>query len=259
MRDLDIEFPEHDEPTRIPSGGCEAWERGENCGRTNCEECGEDAAAWLVAAASTGVAGIVALAREIMRVNGSGAQHAVTGRDLARLRDRGPERSHLAWSRSWAWAEGILDAVAGRDQWLSCHSYENSIGDQSAYMIGRLLVELWQVNKHLNEMAREDAKQDGRDRRWLARRWRAECTTPSEIRRKATPSESPVPGKPWIYPDEFEPCSAAEKAARLGITSAAGALPAPRGTASPAPIGTSGAESGPGFESRAQHRGHGVR
>lgn len=203
-RDLDIEFPEYDEPTHVPTGDeCEHSARGENCGRTDCYGCGEDAAAWLVAAAwagsiaASGVGAIVALAREVNRVAGSSAQYAVTGRDLARLRDRGPERAPKTWSRSWAWAEGVLDAVSGRRTWLQRHDYEHDANAQAAYMVGRLLVEYHLLNEHLTQLE-------------------------------------------------------AQAMADADVTSAAGAPSAP--SAIPTHGRGHSVESGPGFESRAQHR-----
>lgn len=157
MRDIDIEFPAaYDEPTHVPTGNeCEHAARGENCGRTDCPDCGEDAAAWLVATAATGVVGIVALAREVLRVAGSGALYAVTERDLMRLRDRSSPRScgtRVEWRRAWAWAEGVLDAVSGREQWLGRHDYQHDAGEQAAYMVGRLLVELWHAHEHFTRI-----------------------------------------------------------------------------------------------------------
>ena len=54
------------------------------------------------------------------------------------------------------------------------------------------------------------------------------------------------------YPDEFQPCTAAEKAARLGTTSAAGAHSmAPPCRPTSRTVHAAGEESG--MESRAQH------
>lgn len=198
MPDWDLNVPFDTEPTHVPTGDeCSAWQRGDSCGRTDCAFCGEDAAAWMCAAALTGVTGLVALAREVNRVARSGAQYAVTGRDIAVLRDRFNPSSRAAWSRAWAWAEGVLDAVAGRRAWLQRDDYEHDAGNRAAYMVGRLLVELHMVNEHLAQLE-------------------------------------------------------AQAMADADVTSAAGAASAP------AAIPTHGAglavDSGPGFESRAQHR-----
>lgn len=151
--DLDIEFPESDEPTHAPIGDeCEPSARGENCGRTDCDRCGEDAAAWLCVDAIASTAGVIALAREINRSCNADGGGKVTARDLARIRDRSLERSHKTWSRSWAWAEGVLDAVDGRPAWLQRHDYEHDAGNRAAYVVGRLLVELHFVKEHLTCM-----------------------------------------------------------------------------------------------------------
>jgi hypothetical protein len=205
--DWNLDLPFDAEPAHAPTGGeCEHAARGENCGRTDCAECGEDAAAWLCAAALTGVAGIVALAREVLRASGSGSQYVVTGRDLARVRDRGPGRSHATWMRAWAWAEGILDAVSRRKTWLQRHDYANMVELQAAYMVGRLLVELHLVNEHLATLEAQSMDTEPHEPLWHERTAKDEQPAQAPVQR-----ESPVPGKPWISPDEFVPLMAARE------------------------------------------------
>lgn len=236
MPDWNLDLPFDAEPTRVPtSDECEHSARGENCGRTDCAECGEDAASWLCAAATASVAGIVALAREVLRVSGLSTQYVVTGRDLARLRDCGPTRSHATWMRAWSWAEGVLDAVSGRNAWLQRHDYERSPPLQAAYMIGRMLVELHLVSEHLTALEAQSMAAAAREPAWHERPARDEQPAQAPVQR-----ESPVHGKPWIYPDEFEP-----------LSSAAGAPSAPPTT--PTLPARTPADEGPGWESRAQH------
>lgn len=199
-RDLDIEFPERDEPTHVPTGDeCEHAARGESCGRTVCPDCGREAAAQLRAKARLSTQGMISLATEAIRAHDSGAEHAVTSRDVMMLRNDSGNHPGKTWRRAWAWTEGVEDAVARRERWVRSGDYMNDAGEQSAYMVGRLLVELHMVNEHLTRL---------------------------EVQAMAD----------------------------ADITSAAGSLATPEPTAIPTHGRGQAVESGPGFETRAQHR-----
>lgn len=157
MRDLGIEFPLRDEPTSVPTGDeCEHAARGESCGRTDCHDCGREAAVMLREAVRCGTRGLLSMAREVARVQERYGCNipdgAVTIVDLARARvaDRwtstGAERG-----RAFAWAEGVIDALC-HNPGMQSGDYQDDISDQAAYMVGRLLVELHLVNEHLTKL-----------------------------------------------------------------------------------------------------------
>lgn len=200
MADWDIDAPFDTEPSRAATGDeCDHAARGESCGRTVCPDCGREAAAQLRAKARLSTQGMISLATEAIRAHDSGAEHAVTSRDVMMLRNDSGNHSGKTWRRAWAWAEGVEDAVSGRDRWVRNGDYMNDASEQAAYMVGRLLVELHMVN---------------------------ECLTRLE----------------------------AQAMADADIASAAGSLATPEPTAIPTHGRGQAVESGPGFESRAQHR-----
>lgn len=97
---------------------CEHAERDENCGRTDCFSCGRQASAQLRAEALLSPAGVIALAREVVRVQGSRSDHVVTVADLAWIRGwhqsaSGDDREQ-AHREALAWAEGVIAAIEGR-------------------------------------------------------------------------------------------------------------------------------------------------
>lgn len=210
---------DHDEPTVVPSG-CEPADRGESCGKTDCPSCGLAAAHLLYANARADTRGVIALGREILCLRYR--PEGVTLGDLARVRFLHPLRVDKAdRGRAYAWAEGVLAAL-NDERWLQSRDFGGDPSEQAAFVIGYALVQLYLFREHLTKLEAQAARET-----WM-------------------PS-------PWITPDEFTPCTSAEKAQRLGIPSAAGDLSPHR-----RPTAQSGqrAESGPGSESRAQHRGN---
>lgn len=125
--------------------GCEHYERGENCGKTDCYGCGKEAAAELRVNAHCSVAGIVVLAGEVCRVEGNYGVRipdgAVSIGDLARIR---AARLHNQWDAidlpSYAWAEGICEALTGTAHVESVYSG----AEQLAHEEGIALVKEWQ-------------------------------------------------------------------------------------------------------------------
>jgi hypothetical protein len=244
-RDLSSDYD--DTPTVVPSG-CEPAERGESCGKTDCPSCGIAEVHLFCANARHDICGVIALGREIVRVRYR--PEGVTLGDLARVRFLYPlhvdddERS-----RAYAWAEGVIAALDG-DRCIESRDFGDDPSKQAAFVIGFALVQLYLFREHLSEMEAEQAAvaaemQQRYNQRWIARLSRASQARPSDFDRRMVF---------WpITPDEFTPCTAPEKARRLGIPSAAGDLsPHRRPTAQPGQR----AESGPGSESRAQHCGY---
>lgn len=248
---------DYKEPTVAPSG-CEPAERGDSCGKTDCPICGTDELHLLCSNARHDTRGVIALGREILRICHSGAADGVTVGDLARTRFLYPLHiDNAERRRAYAWAEGVLAALDG-DRSIEPGDFGGNPSEQAAFLIGYALVQLYRFRERL---AKVEAQQQAAHRlrvfheqRWYERREKAEQAPAAELCDSgAWADESPVPGQPWITPDEFMPCTPAEKARRLGIPSAAGDLsPHRRPTAQPGQR----AESGLGSDSRAQHRGY---
>lgn len=232
MADWSIDPGFNDEPAEVPSGAeCNAVE---NCGKTDCDRCGRDALFTLTKQAVSGASGLVAFAREVIRTEGSHGRYTPTLGMLARLRDiERPAESpaaqfyrRYASRRAFAWADGVVDAVS-RNPWMVSSDFDDQLDEQAAYMIGRLVVELWLVNEHLkrleaqhtaevaliNEIVSEliaeeraeaqlvhpnlvsdqhvNTAQAERDRRWFTRFNRAQAATRAEIAIQAEPWETP--------------------------------------------------------------------
>lgn len=137
MPDWSIE-PKFDvEPFRINDNGthgCLDAQRGENCRHTDCPECGRQASAQLRAEAMLSTDGVLALAREVVRIQeGYSArampEYAVTVGDLARCRRYAEQRLGIAW------AEGIVQALVG-DTELRPTDYHGRADEHAAFRAG---------------------------------------------------------------------------------------------------------------------------
>lgn len=118
---------------------CAHAERGENCRRTDCFSCGREAFAQLRAEALLDNAGLIAFAREVVRVQGSRGDDAATVADLAWLRGwhqmpMGAPREQ-AHREAIAWAEGVTEELRGV-AFLAPGDYHNNDGERAAYLQG---------------------------------------------------------------------------------------------------------------------------
>lgn len=117
---------------------CEHAERGENCRRTDCFSCGRQASAQLRAEALLSPAGVMALAREVVRVQGSRSDDAVTVSDLAFARSAPDMLGNLVYRRlSIAWAEGVIAQLTDAPE-LRPGDYMDNLEDRDAHRRGRL-------------------------------------------------------------------------------------------------------------------------
>jgi hypothetical protein len=119
---------------------CTHAARAECCGRTDCASCGRKASADLRAAALLSPAGVMALAREVVRVEGSGSDDAVNVADLAasrgwRLLPSGQARD-VAHREALAWAEGVVDELRNHPG-LMPGDYGDDADERAAYTAGR--------------------------------------------------------------------------------------------------------------------------
>lgn len=150
MRDLDIELPAYDEPTSVPADDeCAHYERGENCGRTDCHGCGREAAAMLRCVALTRPGATIKLAREVIRVTEAHGVNIPDGAlalgDLARVHAALQGNKWDAIAReSWAWAEGVCEALTGTADVVV--AYETA-AENDAHAAGVQFVRDWQAGK----------------------------------------------------------------------------------------------------------------
>jgi hypothetical protein len=121
---------------------CSYAARGENCGRTDCAQCGRIASVMLRTTALLHVEGMLALAREVVRVDGSRSDDAVTVADLARAWRLGishTDDQKILRRHSRAWAEGVTDELR-ETPGLDPGDYQNDRGERNAYLTGREFV-----------------------------------------------------------------------------------------------------------------------
>jgi hypothetical protein len=163
MRNLDIEFPELDD-TLVPTGDeCEHSARGENCGRTDCEECGTRAAAVIRDNARLGERYVMQLAREVVRVvekHGANIPDgAVAMGDLARVHAAmNGNRWDVLDGTSWAWAEGVCEALTGTGDIVVLY---RTATEDDAHEAGVQFVKAWRAEQcRLHEEAQAMADAD---------------------------------------------------------------------------------------------------
>lgn len=91
---------------------CLHWARSESCGRTTCAECGEDAAAVLVANARASLTGVVVAARQLAQEGDD--PHDVMSRCLRNFLDARCARMALSQRcTTWTWwFSGLWEAAA---------------------------------------------------------------------------------------------------------------------------------------------------
>jgi hypothetical protein len=210
-----------DEPTVIPSGDMPCL----GCTHTDCLDCGREVRRAMLIAATSGTDGVIDLALAVVyQVEKYGKDipgHAFTLGTLARF-------SGMQRPLDKAWAEGICESLT--DTADTGDTYQ-TLDESDAYQTGVALVSWW----------REDQR----------RKRDVEAAQANVVAWASMGLPSP------ITPDKFQPCTLRDKVDRLGAANAAGASSAPPTT--PAPRPRTAADQGPGWESRAQHRGHRAR
>jgi hypothetical protein len=205
----------HDEPTIVPDGEMPCL----GCSHTDCLDCGREVRRAMLIAATSGTAGVIELALEVVHQTEQHGKdipaHAFTLGTLAKF-------SGMQRPLDKAWADGICEALT--DTADMGDTYQ-TVDESEAYQTGVALVAWWRED----ERRKRDVK--------------AAKTTVDAWAAMGVPSP--------ITPSEFAPCTLAEKARRLGIAYAAGSQEPP--STPPASRGHA-RDAGPGRESRAQHR-----
>jgi hypothetical protein len=198
----------------------------ELCDHSDCPTCGRDVSAQYRQVRST--AGVIWLAMEVIRLTEKYGVNlppgALNSGDIARCYDGRSIPSHEAA----AWALGISEALTDTANRGPSH---RTVDEKEAYQAGVALVAGWRTD--------ERRKRDVEAAQANVACWAA----------MGLPSPR--------HPSEFTPCTLRDKVERLGSAYAAGASSAPPTT--PAPRPRTADDQGPGWESRAQHRGHRAR
>jgi hypothetical protein len=210
----------HDEPTVIPDGEMPCL----GCSHTDCLDCGREIGRTMIAAAAQDTRSLITLALEVCyQVERYGKDipgHAFTLGTLARF-------SGMPRPLDKAWAEGVTEALTDT---AHVQAKYPTVDESEAYMRGVALVAWWREDQ---KRKRDVASAKANVNAWTA------MSLPSPV-----------------TPSEFTPCTLRAKVERLGIAYAAGATvsagPSPR-----AMTDIHRGESGPGFESRSQHRAEG--